>query len=287
MTNDLDIPAFLKRPKGFKLPPWIPPPEEPNTFTKQALAKVPSTETIRIGVQDHIKAKAGEFVAILEGMIDDGEITAGWSLYDYARVKDWSPQVAAKVADRYKPVAIELRSALAGDDPELVFAYRGYSREQKLDLAAIYQGFYDDAKAYANNEKRARAPRTKKLPSIEKRLKGFSYLKDAPDYKLRSQDPADIFGAQELWLFNPTNKSLTVFRAIDKGGLSIDGCHIKNFNEANSHTKRIGRDTEENLECVVKGGKPLRDKLLKTVRGEMKEASSRVTKNHVLLRIVK
>jgi hypothetical protein len=287
MNDDLAIPAFLKRPKGFVLPPWTPPVEEPNTFTKHVLAKVPSTETVRIGVQDHLKAKAGEFVAILEGMIDDGEITAGWSLYDYARIKDWSPQVAAKVADRYKPIAVELRAVLAGDDSELVFAYRGYTREQKLDLAAIYQGFYDDAKAYSNNEKRARAPRQKKLPSIEKKLKGFSYLKEAPDYKLRSQDPADIFGASELWLFNPTNKSLTVYRAIDKGGLQVDGCHIKNFNEANSHTKRIGRDTEENLECVIKGGKPLRDKLLKTVRGDTKEATSRVTKNHVLLRIVK
>jgi hypothetical protein len=286
MYEEMDIPCFLKRARGEPLPAWTPPAvEETPKFYKSVNA---SPTVVRLRIQDHIRAAAGELVGRIEGMLDDGVIDIGWSLYDYARANNWSTVVAAKVAERFKPVADELLEAMSTDDDELLFAYRGYKIDEIVELAAIYQGFVDDAKAFATNTKKVeRKARTKKPPSVEKKLKGFNYLKDCPEFRLVSEDPATIIGAQEVWFFNPTNKTATVYRAIDKGGLQVMGCHMKNFDEANSVAKRIGRDTQENLKCIQTGGKPLRDRLFKTVRGEFKEVSSRVTKNQLILRVVR
>jgi hypothetical protein len=77
---------------------------------------------------------------------------------------------------------------------------------------------------------------------------------------------------------------LTVFRAIDRGGLQVKGTSIINYDEKNSFTKRTGRKPEEYLKKVLEGGKIVLRKLM----DDMKEAplAYRINENTILLRII-
>ena len=142
-----------------------------------------------------------------------------------------------------------------------------------------------DLLRYSGNAKKLRAPRKKKPQSVEKKLKNFRYQKEFQDMKLASVPPEQIVGAQELWTYNTKYKTLTVFRAIDRGGLDIKRSSIVNFDEKTTMTRRTARSAEKIVQSVLSGGKII----LKKVMDDLKETTlqDRINENTILLRIVK
>lgn len=236
-------------------------------------------------VQTKIFDKGTRILSEIEGMLDDNQIDLSWSVYDYARKAEWNTLIANRVANHFEPRANELLEALVNkDDKDLQYAYRGYSTDELTNLAAVYQSLVDEAKRYAANNKKIHIVRKKKLPSMEKVLKHFVYAKTDKTYKIASIDPSLIIGAQALWVFHPKSKVLTVFRAIDRGGLNIRRSAIMNYDEKTSIAKRMGRKTEERLETILNGGKVALRKIFDSFIGE-KQKITRITKNHILLRV--
>ena len=231
-------------------------------------------------VQDYIREKAGAIIAELEGMIDDEIIVPGWSLYEFARGQDWTAIISKKVSDHFQPTLDELILAKSGDDADVTEGYRSYTGKELSALIGMYQDLINDADRYTTNFKPTRKPKKRKAKSAEKLLKNFVYLKSAPEFKLFSIEPAAILKAMELWTFNPTNKVLTVYRAIDRGGLGIKRTSITNFDEQTTVAKKIGRKTAERLEIVLTGGKVARRDLMDSFIGE-KLPITRITKNHI------
>ena len=99
-------------------------------------------------------------------------------------------------------------------------------------------------------------------------------------------DPANIVGATQLWIFNTKTRKLGVYNSIDAGGLSVKGTTITNYNESTSIQKTV-RKPEVILPNVLKGGKIILKKLLPDINAVEQALTGRINSDIILLRVIK
>jgi hypothetical protein len=143
----------------------------------------------------------------------------------------------------------------------------------------------DDIQRYGNVTKKVRKPSKPRTISMEKKLKSLKYQKENNDYKIASINPEKIIGAQELWTFNTKYKIVTVFRAIDRGGLQVKGTSIINYDEKTSMSKGTGRKPEIVLDKIQSSGKIVLRKLMEGLKAD-KALQARINENTVLMKVI-
>lgn len=233
----------------------------------------------RPSIQDRVRDRVSDIIGSVEEMIDKGEEI---QMYDWLRKNDIPAAHASKISDYYMPVADELMYAIQENNE----GYEKYTKKQLADKLAIYVSIVQDCDRYSGNVKKARAPRKKKAPTAEKLLKHFKYQKESNEYKLKSIDPTQVIGAQELWVFNTNNKVLTVFRARGPAGLTVKRTAIDGYDSETSMSKRVGRKTDEVLKQVLSGGKIVLRKLMDGVSANPTKLADRLSEQVILLRKV-
>lgn len=247
--------------------------------------KKPAAE--KPNIQDRIKEKLSDIVGELEGVMDDhmtGKITE-FDAYEFCQKMQLPSQYATKVASKYAEQYEELELAVSGEDEQVNEGYKSWGKKWTRERLAFLEKIMSDLLRYGQNAKKLRTPRKKKPQSVEKKLKYFRYKKEDQETKLASVPPEQVVGAQELWTYNVKYKTLTVFRAIDRGGLDIKRSSIVNYDEKASFTYRTGRQGEKLVQSALSGGKLVLRKLgdgLKTAT-----LQDRTNENVILLRIVK
>jgi len=255
-----------------------------DAFCHQTMPEKTLVPKVKPNVQEYIREKASELIGEVEGMIDD-KVNIPPSFYNFLRSREVSGLVANRMLTHFAPIADELIEAMETDDEDLKEGYRVYSNKELENLAITYQSIVDDLNQYIGNVKKARKPRAKKKPSMEKLLKNFSYCKSENDYQLVSVDPSKIVGATELWTFNPKKMALAVYRSNDSDGLNIRRSVIVNINEKTSLSKKIGRKTSEKVKLVLNSGKVALRKVMDDISGKGNEVG-RITKDTILLRVL-
>lgn len=237
-------------------------------------------ETPQASVQSRIKDKAGDLIAVLEGMIDDGDTNKFDRFFIQQGV---SSLVAQKLLIHFEPIMDELTAAVEKTDPEIVEGYTRYTKKGLEKVYNIYKSLFDALESHAKVSRKPRAPRKRKPLTAEKLMKHFKYCDKDAKLSLASIHPERIIGAQELWTYNTKTKVLAVYRAIDRGGLSINRTSITKYDEKQSVAKRIGRKTEEILKSVQEGGKITLRKLMDTINSDP-QPISRINAATILLR---
>lgn len=235
-----------------------------------------------ISIQDRIRDKASDLIGDVEEMIDK---KAEFSLYDWLKSNEIPATYAPRIAAYYAPVLAELIEAAEGNDPQLNEGYKNFTKKQLDARIVFFNTMIEDAERYADITKKIRKPRKPRAVSVEKKLKNFKYQKEDTTFKIASINPEKIIGAQELWTFNTKYKTLTVFRAIDRGGLQVKGTSIINHDEKSSVTKRTGRKPEVYVEKVLNGGKIVLRKLMEELKNDAPLAY-RINENTILLKVV-
>jgi hypothetical protein len=232
-------------------------------------------------IQDRIRERQSEILGDIEEMIDKGE---AFSLYDWLKAREIPASYCPAIVSYYAPWLDELLQALEGGERDLKEAYGYLTKKQLKDRVLFFSKLLEDASSYGSVTKKTRAPRKPRTVSVEKKLKGLKYQKEDNTYKIASINPEKIIGAQELWTFNTKYKTITVLRALDRGGLQVKGTSIINYDEKTSVTKRTGRQPEKHLTSVTTGGKMI----LKKVLVELKDAplAYRINENTILLRVM-
>ena len=208
-----------------------------------------------------------------------------FSLYTWLQSNNIPAAYATSIVSKLAPVLEELIEAYDGQDPQLKEGYRSYKKSEIKRLIDFYNTMCEDASKYANVTKKTRAPRKPRVQSLEKKLKSFKYQKEDNTFKIASINPEKIIGAQELWTFNTKYKTLTVFRALDRGGLDVKGTSITKYSEETSFTMRTGRKPEEAIKKVIEGGKLI----LRKIDQEFKNHAplqARINENTILLRVL-
>lgn len=255
------------------------------TELSKALARVANAETSSekstISIQDRMRERQSEIIGDIEEMIDN---KVDFSLYDYLKGKGIPASYCPAIISNYAPWLDELIEAYEGTDPQLKEAYSYMTKKELKERIMFFGKLLEDASSYGNVAKKTRAPSKPRAVSIEKKLKGLKFQKEDNTYKIASINPEKIIGAQELWCFNTKNKVLTVFRALDRGGLQVKGTSIICFDEATSLSKGAGRKPEIVLEKLQKSGKIVLKKLMDELKTE-KPLQVRINENTVLMKV--
>lgn len=258
---------------------------------RQIEEKVEKPAAEKPNIQERIKDRVNDLIGHLEEVMDmhsTGEID-DFDAYEYCQNMQIPAQHAVKMAGYYAGQYEELEMAVDGSDPQIKEAYARYSKKWVKARLAFVEKLMTDLLRYGQNAKKLRAPRKKKPQSVEKKLKNFRYQKEFQDMKLASAPPEQIVGAQELWTYNTKYKILTVFRALDRGGLDIKGSAIIKYDEKTSMSKSIGRTEaakNSTIDTAVSGGKVALRGLMNLQKTD-KPLAYRINENTILLRIVK
>lgn len=235
-----------------------------------------------ISIQDRIREKANELIGSVEELIDRDE---EFSLYDWLKTNEIPATYAPRIAAFYSPVLGELIEASEGVDSQLKEGYKHFTKKQLEQRIMFFNSLIEEAERYADTTKKIRKPRKPRAVSVEKKLKNFKYQKEDTTFKIASVNPEKIIGCQELWTFNTKYKTLTVFRALDRGGLQVKGTSVISYDEKSSVTKRTGRKPEVYVDKVLNGGKIVLRKLMDELKNDAPLAY-RINENTILLKII-
>jgi hypothetical protein len=239
-----------------------------------------------VSIQDRMREKKHDILGEIEGLIDDYIYkNEEFSLYTWLQSNNIPATYASSIIAKLAPVLDELIEAHEGKDEQIKEGYRNCKKSDLQKLIKFYSTMCDDAEKYAGVAKRTRTPRKPRVQSVEKKLKSFKYQKEDSTFKIASVNPEKIIGAQELWTFNTKYKTISIFRALDRGGLDVKGTSIIKFDEASSFTLRTGRKPEEVVKKVLDGGKILLRKLDQELKHNA-ALQSRINENTILLRVM-
>lgn len=240
-----------------------------------------------MSVRDFMLAKCASLFEAIDGFVDDYGFNVSeteFSVYDYLQKNNIPANYSSVLIARYQPYLDEIKAAVEKTDVECVELYYGIPKAEMQRMLNFFSTLISDLERYGSVKKALRKQRKPRALSVEKKLKHFKYLKEAKDYKVVSINPEKILGAQELWMFNTSSRTLTVFRALDRAGLSVKRASIIGYDEKTSMTKRTGRKTQEVIDSCVNGGKLVLRKLMDGLTTPAK-LQERVTDMTVLIRI--
>lgn len=240
----------------------------------------------KMSIQDRMQERRSEIIGEIEGMIDDTDCGTkdSFNLYDWLKANEIPAAYCPSIVAKYSKWLEEFIEALEGKDEQLKEAYSYLTKKQLRDRVEFFNKLIQDAERYGNVTKKTRAPRKPRTVSVEKKLKNFKYQKESAEFKIASINPEKIIGAQELWTFNTKYKVVTIFRAIDRGGLQIKGTAIINYDENNSFSKGCGRKPEIVLDKLQNGGKIVLKKLMDELKTD-KTLQYRINENTVLMKV--
>lgn len=240
-----------------------------------------------VSIQDRIKERASFIIGEIEGAVDEYIYdNVEFSLYEWLQANSIPATYATSIISKFSPVLDELLETYEGNCDQLKEGYRHLKKAEIKKLIEFYNTLIEDAERYSSNTKKVRTARKPRTVSVEKKIKNLKYQKEDQTYKIASVSPERIIGAQELWTFNTKYKNITVFRAIDRGGLQIKGTSITNFDESSSITRSIGRkDPNELVKRILEGGKLVLRKVLDDFKTE-KPLAYRINENTILLRVI-
>jgi len=256
-------------------------------FTRIVETDKPEVVVEKISIQDRMRERAHDIIGEIEGMIDDTDYgtKSDFSLYDYLKSNEVPAMYMSRIVEKYIPWLGELIEALDGKDDQLKEAYGYMKKAQIKERILFFDRLIEDAEKYGNVAKKTRAPRKPRPVSLEKKLKSFKFQKENNEFKVASVNPEKVIGAQELWTFNTKYKTVTVFRALDRGGLQVKGTSIINYDEKTSSTRGTGRQTEKIVQTILNGGKITLRKLMDELKGNQ-SLQFRINENTILLKVV-
>lgn len=241
-----------------------------------------------VSIQDHIRNKAGEYIADLEEQIDVFIVekkndlnVAAW--FEGNNIK---PVVAKRITEYYQPLYEEIYEAIHGKDKELKEAFSGWKKPELKRYLEFIKSILSAAEVASVRVAKSRKPRKKKEKPAALIVAKLNYKEKDDEYKLESVKPVDIVGSQQLWVFNAKTRTLSVYNALGRSGLTVKGTTIVGFDEKTSITKKV-RKPADVLPNVLKGGKIVLRKLMGGIKAVEKNATGRINNDTILLRTIK
>ena len=232
-------------------------PQDPSYVSINDKKKVEKEEKKKekkvISIQERIQEQVYDFIAHIEGLVDDFIINGYKLKYDfYSQLlnKGCKSVHARKLRDHYLDDYNAMVALYNGEDEYLNEAWGHLKPTQIGKMTDFYGVIVDDLERIIKNATAQRKPRKKKPVAASKQIKSLKYQQEFPDLRLVSINPEKIIGASELWVYNTKYKTLGVYYAENSvRGLSVKGCTIQHFDNETSaqKTARKPKDVLNNL----------------------------------------
>jgi hypothetical protein len=243
--------------------------------------------TAKKSIQAAMAEKQAEFLGEVEGEIDNfilnGYRSTGFSLYKYCQSHNVAKQYMAAV----ESICVNRMAELAGigTDEQLAEAYGHLGRRNLKAFVEFLTGLVDDANRYASFKKANRKPRVKKQKPAGEQVAKLKYLKSFEALNLESLHPANMVGAQQVWVYNTKNKKLGAYYASGSSGFSVKGSSLQGWDPEQS-VQRTLRKPEVVIPAMMKAGKVALRRILSDLSTTETALNGRFNEDILILRIV-
>jgi len=238
-------------------------------------------------IQDRMNEKTADTIGELEGHYDEFIKNPKYSFkpYDYFVVNNVPQSQLSKYEEVYQSRFDELKLAFEKTDEQLTEGYSHYKSADFKRIFAFLDQILNDIIQYRGLKKATKKVRAPKSVSKEKVVSKLKYAKEDKVLRLVSINPADIIGAQELWVYNTKTRKLGKYVADSlKGPLNVKGTGIIGFDEHKSITKTL-RKPDEKLKEFTKATKIQLRKFIEDIKATETKLNGRISADVVLLRV--
>ena len=189
------------------------------------------------------------------------------------------------IRDFYAQDLTELEELASGSaDEQLKEGYKHRSRKQIKNFIAFLTEVQNSCNMLMQEAKVNKKPRKTKAVSKDKLVAKLKYKKTDEPLKLVSVNPADIVGAQELWIYNSKTRKLGKYVAEEFKELGIKGTTITGFSEMKSVQKTLRKPADQLKEFKAAGKVALR-KFLEDINAVDTKMNGRINEETILLKV--
>jgi hypothetical protein len=238
-------------------------------------------------IQDRLNEKTSETIGELEGHYDEFITNPKYSFkpYDFLVANNVPQSQLGKYEAVYQARFDELREAYEKTEEQVTEGYSHYKAADFKRIFAFIDQILNDIIQYRGVKKATKKVRAPKSVSKEKVVSKLKYSKEDKTLRLVSINPADIIGAQELWVYNTKTRKLGKYIADSlKGPLSVKGTGIIGYDEHKSVSKTL-RKPEEKLKEFAKATKVQLRKFIEDIKATETKLNGRINAETVLLRV--
>jgi hypothetical protein len=189
------------------------------------------------------------------------------------------------IRDFYARDLAELNELASGEgDEQLKEGYKHRSRKQIKNFIAFLTEIESACNMLMQEAKVNKKPRKTKAVSKDKLIAKLKFKKTDEPLKLVSVNPADIIGAQELWIYNSKTRKLGKYVAEEFKELGVKGTTITGFSEMKSVQKTLRKPAEQ-LTAFKAAGKVALRKFLEDINAVDTKMNGRINEETILLKV--
>jgi len=186
------------------------------------------------------------------------------------------PREAKKIANHFNKLLSEIAAVLDEDDDDLV---EGWSYLNTTKLRRLHSYLEVIVTAFGVRGTITRRKRKVKPEQLVKSLKYLDSFSGIGD----SVDPKNIIGAKKVLLYNTKQKKIALYSS--DSGLSVKGSTLKDFNSA--IIKSCGRKNKDWVRSVASSPPAKMINQINTLVANEQEATGRINKDTLILRVIK
>jgi hypothetical protein len=252
-------------------------------------AKAAKTVVKAPTIQDRLNEKLAEVIGEIEGQVDNvfKNKPSTFKVYDYLATKNVAQAQIGKIRAVFEKQIDELTIAFQRTDEQLAEAYAHVKKADMKRIGEFYVKLMADLDSYAQVKKATRQAKAKVKKPVpkDKLIAKVKYLKEDKLLKVVSINPADIIGAQAVWVFNVKTRKLGKYVADSHAGtLGIKGTSIVGYAEGTSVQKTL-RKPDEQLKEFAKAGKVALRTFLKDIRAVEIKLNGRLSADILILKV--
>jgi hypothetical protein len=238
-------------------------------------------------IQDRLNEKTAETIGELEGHYDEfiRDPKYAFKPYDYFVTNNVPQSQLTKYELVYQTRFDELKQAFERSDEQLQEGYSHYKTADFKRIFAFIDQILNDIIQYRGLKKATKKIRAPKSVSKEKIVAKLKYAREDKVLRLVSIPPADIVGAQELFVYNIKTRRLGRYIADSlTGPLTVKGTAIIGFDEHRSISKTL-RKPEDKLREFARATKVELRKFIDNIKATETRLNGRINADTVLLKV--
>lgn len=224
-----------------------------------------------------------EDLRLLEDAWITGDDTFTLDAYERMKVHDLPSMATAMVSPWVSDRIKELQDAADKSCPQAVEAFRHLTKKEISNRIKILNTILDDLKRHQSNSKTVRKTRAKKPVAATKQVAKIKFLKESPEFKLVSINPANVVGAMRLFVFNVKTRVLSEYVSSSPNGLTVKGTTLQNWDESVSRSKKL-RTPEDFLPLVLSKTSRQIDNAWKKLTTKDSSPNGRLNEDTILMR---
>jgi hypothetical protein len=198
----------------------------------------PKTDVYVPTIQDRLRDTSGamseELDYAIDGFIQDPDNfdPKAFKVVSLLRGKGAKPAHARFIKSFFNRSYEELQELAGGKaDEQLKEAYSHLPRKNVRKLIEFYEAIVTACDQIAAEAKVLKAPRKKKIKPAEELVKNIKFLKSDDNLSIVSVPPAQIIGAQSMFVYNVKTRKIGHYIALNSQGFSVRGTTVTDFTE--------------------------------------------------------